>query len=1270
MKRLSAIVSLLLLCISVRAAVDVSGLRTENLENPLGLDCIAPNFSWLIGSDGRDVRQESYHILVASSVGLLSENKGDLWDSGVVDSQRQLWVKYEGKALRSNQRAWWKVKVVTSAGTSAWSKPASFGIGLTGETRWGGRWIGLERLMPGEERGLHTRLAARYLRKEFELQRKDIKRATAYVAGMGLYRLYINGREIGADDMMKPMPSDYRKSIYYNAYDVTGLLKPRTVVGVVCGNGRYFPARQNKPYKMPVFGLPKCRLNIIVEYDDGSTQKLVTDESWRVTASGPIRANNDYDGEVYDARMELDGWAEVGFDDSKWMKAERTDIPTGTLRGQMSPPMRVLGKAKPVDGSDGGVGRGVVDFGENMAGWVCFFPTGAAGDTVRIRYAEKVNPDGSLYTANLRDARSEDVYVCRGGEHKAWSPSFVYHGFRYVEISGRCAVDINSLEALKVSDAMDVTGSFECSDTILNKVVANAFRGIMANYKGVPVDCPQRNERQPWLGDRTVGALGESYLFGNERFYSKWMRDMRDSQREDGCIPDVVPTYFNYYTDDVTWPAAFPFICDMLRRQYANRQVIIDSYPALAKWMRHILSEYSRDGIVSKDKYADWCVPPERLELIHSADPARKTDGALIATAYTVECLRLLVEFAEMMGLKEDASEWRKFRAESMAAFNRRYLTCRRGTSPVPGHPLYPDSVFYGNNTATANLLPMAFGIVPDSLREEVAKNVVTNIITLNNGHVPCGVIGISWLLRGLSDNGFSDVAYLIATNKSYPSWGYMVENGATTIWELWNGDKASPAMNSGNHVMLLGDLLTWCFERLGGIAPGSDGFEKIVMRPEFGIQDCSWVNASHDTPYGRVSSRWRKTLQRLEWDVEIPCNTTAELYMPDGRVERVGSGKYHFTSEIPARDRSIVEDGFLYEQASFPQCHASTIVETKDGDLVAAYFGGTYERHPDVCIWVSRKAKGGDRWEAPVLAGDGVFAEGSRDALIAGVDSATTDACVGPVKSFDGRVAGLKRKACWNPVLMEMPDGELWLFYKVGTRVADWTGWLVKSKDGGRTWGVREPLPHGFLGPVKNKPEIVDGRLICASSTESGGWKLHFEILDLHTGEWKYVGPVAAEKAPRTENPSDVKPIDCIQPSILRLSDGRLKVLCRTRNGRLAESVSADGGNTWSDVRLTDIPNNQSGTDAVTLRDGRHVLIYNDFSTLTGTKKGPRTPLSIAVSDDGEEWRRVLTLEDSPISQYSYPAIIQGRDGSLHCVYTWRRQRVAYKKLNLDNVK
>ena len=582
-----------------------------------------------------------------------------------------------------------------------------------------------------------------------------------------------------------------------------------------------------------------------------------------------------------------------------------------------------------------------------------------------------------------------------------------------------------------------------------------------------------------------------------------------------------------------------------------------------------------------------------------------------------------------------------------------------------------------------------------------MTKNVVENIIIKNNAHVPCGVIGISWLLRGLSDNGFSDIAYMIATQKSYPSWGYMAENGATTIWELWNGDKASPRMNSGNHVMLLGDLVTWCYQYLGGIRTEKDdishsrGYKHFVLKPDFSIPDCFWANASYVSPYGTIESKWKKTLQHVEWDVRIPCNTTAEVCLPNGKVETLGSGSYHFSVDIPTTHAAIVKDEFLYEQASFPQCHSASIVETKKGDLVCTYFGGKHERNPDVCIWVSIKKKGSNEWSAPILAADGVFELGTAHADIAGITAESTPATDGPVRRGSPS-AKQRRKACWNPVITEMPNGELWLFFKIGLKVSDWTGWLCKSKDGGKTWSDKEPLPKGFLGPVKNKPELINGRLLCPSSTEDNGWKFHMEIYDLQTKQWRYVGPVDAELAMRTEDMSTssasrvgsgfaaaksedleapdaggqaaangMHPIDCIQPSILKLKDGRLQVLMRTRNGRIGTSFSSDGGDSWTKVTLLDVPNNQSGTDAVTLKDGRHVLIYNNFETLPGTKKGVRTPLSIAISDDGTHWRHALTLEDSPISQYSYPSIIQGRDGMLHAVYTWRRLRVAYKQID-----
>ena len=460
------------------------------------------------------------------------------------------------------------------------------------------------------------------------------------------------------------------------------------------------------------------------------------------------------------------------------------------------------------------------------------------------------------------------------------------------------------------------------------------------------------------------------------------------------------------------------------------------------------------------------------------------------------------------------------------------------------------------------------------------------------------------------------------------------------------------------------------------------------MLKPAFDIQDCEWANVSFDSPYGTISSRWKKNLQHLEWDVEIPCNTTAEVCLPDGTVKQIGSGSYHFKCDIPTSHPAIVKDQFLYEHTYFPEAHASTIVELKNGDRVAGYFGGTHERDPDVCIWVNIKKKGSDEWSAPILAADGVLSIDDPNAKfmgLSGLKENTTPATSGPIgtpESYDyitktTRLQNvsdkLKRKACWNPVLFQMPDGELWLFFKIGTTVGDWTGWLTKSKDGGKTWSKKEPLPfdaegRAFLGPVKNKPELINGRLLCPSSTENNGWRFHMEILDLKTGQWKWI-PVESTEAIKTDD-NKMHPIDCIQPSILKLNDRRLQVLMRTHNAKIATSFSSDNGDTWTPVTLLDIENNQSGTDAVTLKDGRHALIYNNFETLPLTPKGVRTPCSIAISNDGTNWHHAVTLEDSPIDQYSYPAIIQSRDGKLHCVYTWRRQRVAYKEIDLNKLK
>lgn len=1309
MKNVSVRLFLLFLCIvfsrvAVAAGVEVGGLTVERLARPLGVETPAPRLGWVITSDRDGVMQTAYHLLVASSPELLREGKADIWDSGRVESDKSVLVPYGGKRLAPNRRYYWTVKVYTTRGESSWSRVAEWGTGPMGEAGWRGRWIGWEAPFEWDIEDVHSRLSARYLRKEFASEPKEVRRATLHIAGLGLYELFVNGERVG-DYELTPAPADYRSTVPYDSYDVTGLVRGRgeaNAIGIALGNGRYYTMHQNyKPYKIVNFGYPKARMNLTIEYADGSVQRVATDESWRLTAKGPVRSNNEYDGEEYDARLALGDWTCPGYDDSGWLKAQRAALPYGTLRPSMSPGMTVKARYTPVAVRPAGHGTYIVDFGQNMAGWVKMrMPRLNAGDTVRIRYSELLTPDFlHLDTENLRKSRSTDTYIADGqDEGRMWRPRFVYHGFRFVEISGVPQLSADDVVAEFVYDDLADAGTFTCSNKVINDVYRAARMGIASNYKGVPVDCPQRDERQPWTGDHNMGAWGENFIFDNATLYSKWADDMREAQREDGCIPDICPAFYNYYTADMTWSSTLPVVCDMLYEQTGDRSPVERNYGAMKKWMRFIRDRYTRDGLVTADKYGDWCVPPESPELIHAKDPVRLTDGTLIASAYYYRMARLMAKFARLLSLESEAAEWESDAVSIRDAFNDRFLVRRPGTSPVPGHILYPDSTYYGNGTLTANLLPLAFDMVPEDVRQTVADNVIRTIITDNNGHISCGVIGVNWLMRELSRMGRGDVAAMLASNTTYPSYGYMLSKGATTIWELWNGDTASRAMNSCNHVMLLGDLVAWMYRDLGGINPARPGYKEILLRPDFSIEQLTEVGTTYRTPYGNVESSWSKSPMRLDWTVEVPCNTSALISLPansvltkgkspckgltyvstdeDGRtLWRALSGRYHVEVKldpgIGAERAGIVTDEFLYDETSFPECHGSTIAELPDGTLVAAFFGGTKERNPDCCIWVCRKPKGADSWTAPEIAADGVFALDDpclSQAGLSGIDSLTTPATAGPVgPHFRGDISNARRKACWNPVLFHVPGtDELLLFFKIGSKVGDWTGWLTRSTDGGVTWSGREPLPDGILGPIKNKPEYIGGRLLCPSSREGKGWRAVMEYTDDMGKTWHSTGFIPADSGYMTRDLDRLQPLYSIQPSILRHADGRLQILCRSRNSYLTTSWSDDNGATWSPMTLCDVPNNNSGTDAVTLADGRHVLVYNDFATLPGTPKGPRSPLNVAVSADGLDWQRVITLEDSPVSQYSYPSVIQGRDGTIHIVYTWRRQRIKHIALRL----
>ncbi|MDE6556380.1 MAG: family 78 glycoside hydrolase catalytic domain [Duncaniella sp.] len=1300
LKRIYILLISLVSVAAIRASVNVGSLTTEGQPAPLSIETQHPRLSWIITSNEHDVMQTSYHVLVATSPDLLEAGKADLWDSGIVKSDQSVWVAYDGKPLADNTRCYWKVKVSTTRGESPWSPTAEWGMGIVGEGHWTGKWIGWEGPFEWDIEDSHSRMSSRYVRKEFDTQNKEIKRATAHISGLGLYELYINGDKV-SDDVLAPAPTDYRRTTLYNSYDVTDMLKGNggsNAVGVALGNGRFYTMRQNfKPYKIPTFGYPKVRMNLIIEYTDGTRQTVSTDEKWSLTAQGPIRSNNEYDGEVYDARLELGDWTKPGYDDSKWLKAQRAELPYGSLRGSISPNMKVMKTLSPKSVRKIG-DKYLVDFGQNMAGWVKLNISDVAkGDTVVIRYSERISPDSlSLDVENLRNAQSTDRYIANGTEKGVkWSPKFSYHGFQFVEVDGLDSLDPSDIVAEFVYDALPSNGTFESSNPVMNAIHRNAWWGIASNYKGVPVDCPQRDERQPWTGDHNMGTWGENFLFDNANFYAKWMDDMRESQREDGCLPDIAPAFYNYFTSDMTWSSALPVVSDMIYEQTGNPQPIFRNYDAMKKWMNHIRKDFTNaEGLITADKYGDWCVPPEKPEMIHSQDPARTTDGTLIASAYYYKVCQMMAKFARMQGLEAEAQEWEKDGEAVKEAFNKKFLTVKKGTSPVKTpHILYPDSIFYGNNTATANVLPLAFDMVPDEYRQAVADNLIKTIILTNNGHISTGVIGVNWLMRELSRIGRGDVAAMLASNKSYPSYGYEIEKGATTIWELWNGDTASRRMNSNNHVMMLGDHINWYYQDLAGFNPAEPGYKKILLKPDFSIQQMDSVSATYRTPYGLLASKWVKTPMHISWRVEIPCNTTAELCIPTPdrnavkapgakylRTEgndsywEVGSGVYNLDIKVDPslgdNRKGILKDEFLYESTSFPECHGATILEQENGDLVAAFFGGTKERNPDCVIWVCRKPKGATEWSAPEIAADGVFDLSDPTIALAGlsgINAETTPATAGPVgPNFKGDLANSRRKACWNPVLFQVPGSdEIMLFYKIGSSVGDWTGWVVRSKDGGKTWSDREPLPSGILGPIKNKPEYINGRILSPSSREGDGWRVWMEISDDNGRTWRSSGPLPTDSAKRTDR-EGIEPIYAIQPSILKHPDGRLQILCRTRNSKLATSWSSDNGDTWSPVTLIDMPNNNSGTDAVTLKDGRHVLIYNDFATLDGTPKGVRNPLCVAVSDDGLNWTNVITLENSPVSQYSYPSIIQGRDGKLHAIYTWRRQRVKYAEIDL----
>ena len=946
---------LALLLISCGSKIQLANPTVEMQDGSMPLATAAPRFSWCYESTINNVVQTEYRIIVASTKEKASKGIGDIWDSQNMASNRMLYIPYEGKPLKSRDECWWKVCTTVQYGDRRKKKTLEsevqhFEISLLSADDWKAHWIGRD--FEEDDVNGHTVVAARYLRKEFPL-RKEIAKARLYISGLGVYSAFINEQEVAPDELLKPALSDYTRRIYFNAYDVTDLLysngsatgEPHgdgvlNAIGVVLAPGRFTAVRHDTNYlewcginHAAHYGLPQLLLQLEVTYTDCTTDTIVSDKSWKITNRGPISKSNEFDGETYDESLDmaLGTWLHAGYDDGNWLPVvdnydrhnmyledkynprhrvsreypvvtgsrlpdyQRPD-PMQLLTPQANPNLKIQARLKPVKLFLNN-GKWILDMGQNMVGLLEIADLSSllkhkstGRDTITLRYAETLNADSTLYTANLRSAECTDRYIAVAARKLTWHPSFVYHGFRYVEISGlpnNSRPTLQDFTGLVLYDEMPMTGTFETSNEVINAVYRNATWGIRGNYRSMPTDCPQRDERMGWTGDRTTGCYGESYIFDNHRLYAKWLQDLEDSQFENGSLPDVAPAYWRNYTDNMTWPGAFITVADMIWRRFGDFRTVEQHYDAMKRWMLHMKKYYLKDGILIRDTYGDWCVPPESPELIHSQDTNRITWPACLSTPYYVEYCGIMGGFATNLHREDDVKYFKNEINSGTKAYNARYFDSVSGC--------------YANNTVTANILPLAFWMVGPDYEHSVLEHIVEKTEKDFDGHVSTGVVGIQHLMRTLTDYGRGDLALRMATDTTYPSWGYMVKNGATTIWELWNGDTGDPAMNSGNHVMLLGDLIIWYYEYLGGIRPLSPGYSKIMLKP-YPIKGLDYVNCSYQSVSGLIKSKWKRNGNGFEWEILIPANTTAEVWLPTAegfQKQTLGSGKHRLRSTL-----------------------------------------------------------------------------------------------------------------------------------------------------------------------------------------------------------------------------------------------------------------------------------------------------------------------------------------------------------------------------------
>jgi len=837
----------------------VQHLRCEYGIDPLGIDVARPRLSWILESDVRGQRQTAYRIQVASCVTRLVTGDADFWDSGRVVSGQSVQVGYEGRVLRSRERCWWWVTVWDKDGTPVKSEPAFWEMGLLEETDWCSAWVGI--VLPADE---ERPGAGRYLRTGFTLAR-PVRQARLYATALGVYEAYLNGQRVG-DHVLAPGWTDYRIRTMVQTYDVTALLaQGEHALGALLGDGWFcghVGLAGRECYGSP---RPAFLAQLMIEYKDGSSEIVGTGPGWR-GASGPIVCSDLLMGETYDARREMPGWNTAGFEDAAWAPVKVREVETRRV-AQVGPPVRRM-QELPARSVHKVGDEYIVDLGQNMVGWARLRVSGTAGTTVTLRFAEMLEPDGSLYTTNLRAARCIDHYTLKGGGEEVYEPAFTFHGFRYVGVSGYPGEwRTDAVSGIVVHSDTPVSGAFECSDQRVNQLQHNIVWGQRGNFLSVPTDCPQRDERLGWTGDAQAFIRTATYNMEVAGFFTKWLIDLDDDQKEDGAFPDVAP-HVATGVGTSAWGDAGVICPWTIYLCYGDRRILSDHYAAMVRWI-----EYCRrhsDNLIrrkSGSDYGDWL----------SIEASTPLD--VLCTAYFAYSTSLVARIAAVLGHSDAAADFRQLFEAIRAAFNREFVDA--------------DGQIKGQ-TQTAYLLALAFDLLDEEKTSLAVEHLVADIEA--RGHLSTGFVGVRELCPVLSRFGHHDLAYRLLLTDSFPSWLFPVQHGATTIWERWDGwtpDRGfqDPGMNSFNHYAL-GSVGQWLFETVGGIAPdpAQPGYEHIILRPRPG-PGLTWARCTYASMYGMIETHWRRDDHVLTLEITLPINTMTTLHVPCTDVAQVREG-------------------------------------------------------------------------------------------------------------------------------------------------------------------------------------------------------------------------------------------------------------------------------------------------------------------------------------------------------------------------------------------